>query len=257
VLAARPAAAVEDELVVAGLAKPKIPIAAWLAVAMALVLGVTIGLVVMKPEQPKQIVKYVEVPVPAKPVSPELPSVPAVQANGQLNAESGTADMAVAPEKRSATSTRKSNGPGSADAVAAVASGEPSQGLKGLQGLQGLQGAGVRTGPVSDLPTSSTARQQLDSATLSRTVSRYTASVKRSCWQPALDTRAPDAATSARISANIVVAPSGKVQSVSVSGDPKGYRGLSSCIQARVRGWEFPPAGGTTEFNVPFVFAAQ
>jgi hypothetical protein len=245
-----------DSLELAGVSKPKIPVAAWFAVAMALVLGVTIGLVVMKPEPPKEIVKYVEVPVSAKPAIGDVAPPPAPPDGSKLG-EVPNSEGPAAEKRASSGAVRKSSGVASAESPTAVASADaPTQG--GLKGLQGLQGLGApRTGPASDVGASVAGRQQLDSATLSKTVSRYTASVKRSCWQPALDTRAPDASTTARISANIVVAASGKVQSVTVSPDPKGYRGLSSCIQARVRNWEFPPAGGSTEFNVPFVFAAQ
>ena len=246
---------VDDELLaVPGLSKPKIPIAAWFAVFMALALGVTIGLVLIKPEPPKQIVKYVEVPVAPKPALNEAQS-PASPDNAETDTASSPGNNSVAGEKRNGSAARKGPGNGAAEAPVASAVPDAPQGLKGLQGLQGL--GAPRVGPTGEVGASAVGRQQLDSATLSRTVSRYTASVKRSCWQPALDTRAPDASTSARISANIVVAPSGKVQSVTVSPDPKGYRGLSSCIQSRVRNWEFPPAGGSTEFNVPFVFAAQ
>ncbi len=245
----------EESLAVAGLSKPKIPITAWFAVFAALALGVTFGLVVIRPEAPKEVIKYVEVPASRKVAGAEAPP-PAPVAEGASNSLVGNGESAAVAEKRSGAAVRKSSGNGTGDTAAAVPTSEVPQGLKGLQGLQGL--GAPKTGPVSgDVSSSSSGRQQLDSATLSRTVSRYTASVKRSCWQPALDTRTPDASTSARISANIVVAPSGKVQSVTVSPDPKGYRGLSSCIQGRVRNWEFPPAGGTTEFNVPFVFAAQ
>jgi TonB family protein len=88
-------------------------------------------------------------------------------------------------------------------------------------------------------------------------VSRYTGSVKRSCWQPALDSRDPNAPTSARVVVTITVAGSGSVQNVSTSGDPRGYPGLANCIAGRVRGWQFPPSSGSTTVNVPFVFAAQ
>jgi len=245
----------DDLLALAGVSKPKIPIAAWAAVLGALALGVTIGLVVIKPEAPKQVIKYVEVPASVKGAGAEAPP-PASAANGDSNAQSTNGEAAAAADKRVGGTIRKVTATGVTDSAAATPPSEVApQGLKGLQGLQGL--GAPRTGPNTDVSAAAAGRQQLDSATLSRTVSRYTASVKRSCWQPALDTRAPDASTSARISANIVVAPSGKVQAVTVSPDPKGYRGLSTCIQGRVRNWEFPPAGGTTEFNVPFVFAAQ
>jgi len=55
----------------------------------------------------------------------------------------------------------------------------------------------------------------------------------------------------------ITVSPSGSVQNVSTSGDPRGYRGLAGCIASRVRGWQFSASSGTTTVNVPFVFAAQ
>jgi TonB family protein len=81
--------------------------------------------------------------------------------------------------------------------------------------------------------------------------------VKRSCWQPALDTRDKDAPTSARVAVAITIGSSGSVQNVTTNGDPKGYRGLANCIAGRVRGWQFPPSGGSTTVNVPFVFVAQ
>jgi len=92
---------------------------------------------------------------------------------------------------------------------------------------------------------------------LQKTVSRYTASVRRSCWQPALDSRANDAPTVARVSVKIDIAAGGNVSGVSSNGDPRGYRGLASCIEGRVRNWSFPPSSGATTVNVPFVFAAQ
>lgn len=113
---------------------------------------------------------------------------------------------------------------------------------------------GPRADPVSP-PT--TGGRELGAGQLQSTVARYTGGVKRSCWQPALDTRDKDAPTSARVNVTITVGPSGSVQDVSTSGDPRGYPGLANCIAGRVRGWQFPPAGAATTLNVPFVFAAQ
>lgn len=249
-VAAAPIVLDEAVLAAAGLRRQKIPLAAWLAVAAALALGVTLGLVLIKPEPPKQVIKYIEVPAKSKQSEDDGSRGPSVD-NSPPSGEAAVGEQVAAQKQNT---PRRAPAQGASETAASTSPSEISQGLKGLQGLQA---GGPRTGPASEPGAASGARQQLDSATLSRTVSRYTASVKRSCWQPALDARAPDAATSARISANIVVAPSGKVQTVTVSPDPKGYRGLSNCIQARVRNWEFPPAGGPTEFNVPFVFAAQ
>jgi hypothetical protein len=81
--------------------------------------------------------------------------------------------------------------------------------------------------------------------------------VKRSCWQPALDSRDPSAPTTARVQVAITVGPNGNVTNATTNGDPRGYPGLSGCIAGRVRGWQFPATGSTTTVNVPFVFAAQ
>ena len=99
--------------------------------------------------------------------------------------------------------------------------------------------------------------QYLNGEQLQATVARYSGSVKRACWQPALDSRERDAPTTARVNVTITVLPSGSVESATGGDDPRAYKGLSACVTARVRGWQFPPAGGTTTIHVPFVFAAQ
>jgi hypothetical protein len=243
----------EEPLEVAGLSKQKIPLAAWFAVLMALVLGVTLGVVFIKPEPPKQIIKYVEVPAKQANVAANSPATV-----GSEQVAVGDAVANDVNEERQVSNTGARKATTTANGVAAepsaVASAAALQGLKGLSGLRGL---GPQGGPQANGASVSGGASQLDSATLSKTVSRYTPSVKRSCWQPALDMRTPDAPPTARVTATITVGPNGRVQNVTTSGDPKGYRGLATCIQTRVRNWEFPPAGGTTEFNVPFVFAAQ
>lgn len=100
-------------------------------------------------------------------------------------------------------------------------------------------------------------RQTLDSASISRTVASYSGGVQRSCWQTALASRSPNAPPTARMTANVTVNPNGRVQSVNVSPDPQGYRGLSSCIQSKIRTWSFPRAAESTEVNVPFVFTVK
>jgi TonB family protein len=154
-----------------------------------------------------------------------------------------------------AGSSKTAKGGTAAAKTAEKTTPETGKPLSGLSGLSGLQG-GPKSGPGSQTAGGS-AGQPLDSGTIQRTVSRYTGSVKRSCWQPALDTRSRDAPTSARVNVTITVGASGGVQSVSTSGEPSGYRGLASCIAGRVRGWQFPASSGTTTVNVPFVFAAQ
>ena len=81
--------------------------------------------------------------------------------------------------------------------------------------------------------------------------------VKRSCWQPALNGRAADAPSTARVTTTIQISPDGTVSSVKHSGEPRGYPGLGRCIVARLKGWTFPKSDGTTPVNVPFSFNAQ
>jgi len=218
---------------------------AWIAVAIALMLGLTIGFVMFSKKPPEPVVKYVE--VPAKPGE----SAP----TGAMGAGVTEAVIEVDPDGGAAKTPRSG---GVAVAVAAKPGEKVEEKpISGLSGLSGLQGTGPTSGPGTNTQTGGGGGQPLDSSAIQQTVGKYTGSVKRSCWQPALDARAKDAPTSARVNVSIVVAPSGSVQSVSTSGDPKGYPGLASCIASRVKGWQFPASSGSTTVNVPFVFAAQ
>jgi TonB family protein len=236
-------AVVTDDLEAAGIGKRSgSSPAAWIAVAIALLFGLTIGFVVFKQQSKTiEVVKYVDRVVPG----------PSAAANGD-NAQS-IGDTTVSPDTKSIGK----------HSVAGVKSGASSEatggtGLKGLNGLSGLSGLGPSHGPDTSGPSGNTSGGgQLDSGQIQNTVSRYTGSVKRACWQPALDTRDKDAPTTAKVTVSITVQPSGSVSNASVGGDPRGYRGLAQCISSRVRGWQFPPSGDTTTVNVPFVFAAQ
>lgn len=211
------------------------------AMGVAILFGLTVGFVVFSgTEKTREVVKYVEVPTEAE-KKPEEPTTNA--------AETEKADE----EPEAAAPTK---GTGVAKATKPATTGDDKQtGLKGLSGLSGLA-AGPSNGPGNQA-TDSTAGKPLDSAAVQSTVRRYTSSVKRSCWQPALDTRDANAPTSARVSVTITVSGSGAVQNVTTSGDPRGYRGLATCIARRVQGWQFPASSGQTTVNVPFVFAAQ
>jgi hypothetical protein len=232
---------VTDDLAAAGLARARTPIAAWLAVAVALACGVGIGAFFWANQKPpKEIIKYVDRPVPGA----EQPAAVGAQAPPEGTpalAESATTKKTATPRTKPVAATDEDKGGG----------------LQGLKGLDGLRpgGPGPGTTPGSTNPGSTGG--QLDSAQIQNTVARYTGSVKRSCWQPALDSRDPSAPTSARVVVTITVGPSGNVQNVTTSGEPRGYPGLASCIAGRVRSWQFPATGSTTTANVPFVFAAQ
>ena len=165
---------------------------------------------------------------------------------------------AAEPRASSSSSGAKSTHSSAARNTGSSTQPSTSQG-RGLSGLRGLS-AGRSSGPSSSVGArgaGSSSSQGLDADTLQKTVSRYKGSVNRSCWQPALDTRDTNAPTSARVSVTLVVSPNGRVASATTGGDPVGYRGLARCIEARVRGWQFPAATGSTTVNVPFVFAAQ
>jgi predicted Zn finger-like uncharacterized protein len=233
-----------DDLEAVGITKRRTPAAAWIALVIALLFGLTIGFVAFSGQKEVEtIVKYVEVPARGAEKNSAAPGGEGVQ--------NAVEETAVETDPK--TGVKRASG----TKVAASAPEAKSGGLSGLKGLSGLSNLGPSGGPSPGGPSGSTGGGQLDSAQVQSTVSRYTGSVKRSCWQPALDTRDKDAPTSARVVVTMTVGPSGSVQNATTSGDPRGYRGLANCIAARVRGWQFPPSGGTTTVNVPFVFAAQ
>jgi predicted Zn finger-like uncharacterized protein len=236
------------EEIAAATGKPlhKGPKAAWVAVAGALALGLAIGFVFFKQAPAAPEIKYVEVerssPVPAS-------AAPSVSAQPEDAPVVASADQIKGSPRKVTANEVKPTAENAANAT---------QQSGGLKGLSGLRAPGTQHGPSESGATqAASGGQTLDSATLQKNVSRYTPSVRRSCWQPALDSRAPDAPTVARVSVKIDIAPSGNVSGVSSSGDPRGYRGLANCIESRVRNWTFPPSSGPTTVNVPFVFAAQ
>jgi TonB family protein len=245
-LPARPAAVValptDAELEAAGISRPRgAPAAAWFALVVALAFGIVSGWFLFGGQKKETVVKYVSVAASGG---------PAVAQPAQLGSAAVAADENTSGPNKTDRKVARAGGTGVAE-KAAMSDG----GLKGLTGLQGLSPSAPE-GPAGTAARAA-GGQQLDSAQVQRTVTRYTGSVKRSCWQPALDARDQDAPTSAKVSVSLQVSPSGSVTDVSTSGDPKGYRGLANCIASRVRGWQFPPASESTTVNVPFVFAAQ
>jgi len=242
-----PALTPEEIAAATGRSHHRAPKGAWVAVAGALTLGLAIGFVFFRQAPVAPEIKYVEVSHSA--------SAAVVAAAPKPSEQAQEAPIVASAEAIHGTVKRSSAGGEGKATAEANAAPQASSGLKGLQDLRGL---GPRSGPGETSSASGAAAgHALDSATLQKTVSRYTASVRRSCWQPALDSRAQDAPTVARVSVKIDIAASGSVSSVSSNGDPKGYRGLASCIESRVRNWSFPPSSGATTVNVPFVFAAQ
>jgi hypothetical protein len=111
--------------------------------------------------------------------------------------------------------------------------------------------------PAATAPPPPSGGGQLSQGEIQGVVAQNTALMKRKCWQPALEARPPDGPSNARVMGSIVVGPSGAVESASANGAEKDFPGLSSCIASRMKNWKFPPSGGSTPVNVPFVFAGQ
>jgi hypothetical protein len=252
VAAAGAGVAADVAAVVGVAARARTSRAAWLAVFVALCFGLAVGFVVFSTrEPPRTVVKYVERDREGGGEGESAPAGDQPAAVGEPGSDEPGA-RAAAPGGP--------NAPRGGAAVAANREEVPKEGKGGLQGLSGLQGlAGLPKGPdgPSGSAPPSSGGQPLDAAQVQRTVSRYKGSVQRGCWQPALDTRAKDAPSTARVVVSLKVAPTGNVSSASSSGDPRGYRGLAGCITSRVQRWQFPPSSGATTVNVPFVFAAQ
>jgi hypothetical protein len=233
---------VTDDLAGAGLTRSRTPVAAWLAIGVALACGIAIGgFFLAKQKPPETIVKYVDRPVPG----------------AEQPAAVGAQEPATGANPADSAGTKPRTGPRTSVKPVAATDTDKNGGLSGLKGLDGLRPSSPGPGSTPGTTSPGGGSGQLDSAQIQSTVARYTGSVKRSCWQPALDSRDPSAPTSARVVVSITVGPSGNVQGVSTSGEPRGYPGLASCIAGRVRSWQFPATGGTTTANVPFVFAAQ
>ena len=214
------------------------------AILLSLGLGFALGTFVARSEPAQVIREVVEVPVEMLAEDVPPPEVLPVEQPRAGGPAAGRALRAPALQANPASPPR----PTQAEAPALA------PGLEGLSGLSGLGGPnGPSGGPSAEATPSG---NPLTQAQIERTVASYQGSVKRGCWQPALEGRAPSAPTTARVSLRISVSPAGTVIAAASSGDPPGYPGLGGCIEARVRAFRFPPAGGTTEVTLPFVFAA-
>lgn len=236
-----------------------IPWATWFAILGAFAFGMAV-IYVFAPQEVREVVKVVEAPPAAPgtavPASELEPAADGTLAAG-LGTSSGGAHPGVAPKaplRRAGTPAAVS--PESASVASTSPTSTSSTAGKGLLAQIDLPTTSG-PGPVASGDQGVARSEGLDSAAISRTVQTHSPGVKRSCWQPALNSRSPNAPSSARVVVTINVAPSGQVRGVQTSGDPKGYPGLASCISGRVAAWQFPASGGPTTAKVPFVFAAQ
>jgi predicted Zn finger-like uncharacterized protein len=186
----------------------------------------------------------------------------------QVAATSGTAAASGAPAADSAQvevgeispanpqgPTAKTGGPlarpkPSSTAVATAASSTPID----TSGFNNSVPGPAATGPSGSQQGGG---GQLSQGEIGAVVSQNQPLVKRKCWQPALEARPPTGPTNARVNGSITIGASGQVESASANGGERDFPGLSSCIASRMKNWKFPPSGGPTSVNVPFVFAGQ
>ncbi len=197
------------------------------------------------PAPPKEVV---EEAAPAPPPPEAAAAVPPTEPSAVPPPAAGTAG--TYPVTRP-VSGQLASGP--VPEAPPVAGPKPTSSL--LSGLGGPQTPGP--GSAAKSGESQGGGSGLDATAIQRTVRRYTPAVRQNCWLRALNARAPGVPTSAKVTAQITVEPSGRVQSVSVSGAPRGYPGLARCIETSVKGWTFPRGAGETITNVPFMFVGQ
>ena len=112
-------------------------------------------------------------------------------------------------------------------------------------------------GPAATGPSTPTGGGTLSQGEIQGVVAQNQPLVKRKCWQPALESRAANGPSNARVNGSIVIGASGAVETASASGAERDFPGLAACIAARMKNWKFPSSGSSTPVNVPFVFAGQ
>jgi hypothetical protein len=222
------------------------PAAYALIAASAVFGGVSAVLLLSRP--PPQAPPTIVVQVPALPPTvnvgaPNIPAPPgmnpgeAAQPGSPAGAPKPGASVAPISPTGLPAGAKTASPTGSAN-IDTSGFGQPTGAPPGPEG----PGAGVTT--------------QLSAGEINGVVAQNQALIRRKCWQPALDSRA-GGGPSARVTAKILIGPSGNVETASASGAESDYPGLSSCIASRVQGWKFPASSSSTPVNIPFVFAAQ
>jgi hypothetical protein len=107
-------------------------------------------------------------------------------------------------------------------------------------------------------PLDASVQKKLDPTSIQRVVSRHAGSLRRACWQPALESRAPDAPKSARVSAQLVIAPNGSVSSVNTqSAERDSYPDLPLCVAREMKRWKFPRSLEGATIQLPLVFVVE
>jgi len=193
-----------------------------------------------------------------KKAEPPPPATPPAQTSPAPTAEAPSdAPIAQIPEPPAAVAKAPTPSTSPAPTANAPGAAAPKPAAPSLlSGLGTLQTPGPTAGAKS-AGSGAAAGVGLDATAIQRTVRKYSPAVRQNCWQRALNARAPGVPSSAKVTATITVDSSGKVQSVTAAGAPRGYPGLAHCIEDAVRGWAFPRSMGETVTNVPFMFVGQ
>ncbi|KYF78878.1 hypothetical protein BE11_13975 [Sorangium cellulosum] len=221
---------------------------AYAFIAMAAAFGGVSAYVLLSPKpQPVQVVTVPQLQPPDLLPTAAPPPPPSVEPDAPPPADTASTRPEVASPGKPGGAASQRPQPEKPVASASPAPFDRSgfgAGVPGPSSGPGSQGAGAGL-------------SQLSQGEISGVVEGNRPSVRRHCWQPALDARDRNASTTARVSASVVIGASGAVQSVSAAGSEKDYPGLSSCIASRIKSWRFPPSSGSTPVTIPFVFAAQ
>ncbi len=211
----------------------------WMVLGMLVLFGafgVTAAVVIfMRPPQ-------VAAPPPA-PVVIQMPAAPTQAA----------ASTAAAPADSASAAPAASNGKPGAIAKggpSTASSAKPGASAGGLDPSVAALLKGSAAGPaIGGGSAGGGGGGSLTSDQVEGVVRNHSLAVRRSCWE-----RGGSSASSANITVAITVGGSGAVQNASASGNEPA---VAKCIEGAVKGWQFPPTGGTTTVNIPFHFVRQ
>jgi hypothetical protein len=218
---------------------------AYALIAMAAVFGGVAAFVLLSPKPPP--------PAPQIVVLQQGPAPVAVAQGPQADGDAGVVEIQVGDP----AAVQVRSNPGGPWPVRSADPRAPAAPLD----TSGFGSPSTASGTTPVGPSTSTAPPsglgQLTQGEISGVVESNRAGIRKRCWQPALDARPKGGPSNARVSASLVIGPSGSVESVSAGGAESTFPGLSSCIAGRIKSWKFPPSSGSSPVNVPFFFAEQ
>jgi predicted Zn finger-like uncharacterized protein len=231
-------------------APARIPIAAWIAIVLALATGVVAGSILFS-KPPEQTVKIVTVIASAAPTPTAPVSVAAVDPGSPDTAPTDPTKVDPANGGRKtptvggiakATTTATGAG-GGAPALVLPPITEPTSTTTIPGPSPTTQGPG---------PNSS---ETIPASRLQDVVNSNRNGLRRACWEPALSARG-GAAGSAKVTIVFTVGGNGRVKSASPSGG-ESYPTLGPCIAGRIRNWTFPSGFADTPSQASFSFVSQ